>query len=210
METLLDRVQARLEAIDGAETPEEYERIYREEREKLRKERGEPEPVPPTPEEVAERERMIDEMNETLSEAFETMEEEWEEIEDHPLAERCMELSEKIFDDLAASGWVPDEAEREHPFRELQFGVQFAAAKLVGGLNTLDGEWPPPDYAIGGVLVRLKKAREYLRDALRSLHSAEEQNLGMYEWRQAVQLEVNELHLDVIEMIQQLRELSGG
>ena len=46
-----------------------------------------------------------------------------------------------------------------------------ASAKLAGALNrgSCDEEWPPPPIFAGDTLVRLKKARGFLRDALAAL-----------------------------------------
>ena len=57
--------------------------IYEEEREKLRKERGEPEPEPLTPEQEEERNAWIDEMNRVAEEALREMEEHPELIPEH-------------------------------------------------------------------------------------------------------------------------------
>ncbi len=205
MEQLLDRIQARIEQAGEVE-PEIYERIYEEEREKLRIEWGEPEPEPPTPEQVEERNRMIEEMNEAAEEALIEFENgEWEEPLPHPLADECSDLGFKISQDLRDSGWLSPDCLTEHPLHELAFGVQIAAAKLAGGLNPLDEEWPPPGYAVGHLLVQLKKAREHLRDALRGLDAADEENIAVPAWREMIRNEIDDILLDVIQLIDEVR-----
>ncbi|GEM_PF-657027 len=204
MNLIQDRVESRLAGLEEVDW-EAYDEIYQEEKEKLRKERGEPEIPPPTPEQREEQQRRIEELNAALEQA----EEEWDgvppEIEEHPLAERLSDLSAKVSDDLRDSGWVSPEHPEEHPFREVGFGLQIAAAKLAGGLNILDGEWPPDEYTRGPLLVRLKKARGFLRDTLRGLDGADQENLGLMEWRAALRLEVEELHEDLLDLIETVR-----
>lgn len=208
MEQLNDRIQARLDQLDDIDR-EVYDRVYQEEREKLRIEWGEPEPEPPTAEQIEERERWIEELNAAADEALEEMENaDWEEPGPHPLVERCSDLGYKISDDLRQSGWIPREYFAEHPLRELAYGVQFASAKLAGGLNTLEDEWPPPDYAIGNLLVRLKKAREHLRDALAGLDAADEENLAVPDWRRAARREVEDVLGEVLDLIDEVRKLA--
>jgi hypothetical protein len=208
MEQLMDRIQMRMNQL-GDVDPETYEQIYEEEREKLRSEWGEPEPEPPTPEQAEARERRIEEFNEAAERALEEMENgEWEEPVQHPLAEECTELGFKISQDLQDSGWVSSDFYNEHPLQELLYGIQCASAKLSGGLDSLDGEWPPPRYAIGHLLVRLKKAREHLRDALRGLDAADEENLAVPAWRQVVRNEVDDILSDVIRLIDDVRSLA--
>ncbi|MDB6115386.1 MAG: hypothetical protein JWQ62_2331 [Lacunisphaera sp.] len=51
----------------------------------------------------------------------------------------------------------------------IQAGVMIAGAKLAGALNGPD--WPPGVERCAGIIVRLKRARVYLDDALRALES---------------------------------------
>lgn len=208
MEQLLDRIQMRMNQL-GDVDHDTYECIYEEERAKLRIEWGEPEPEPPTLEQAEAHELRIEELNEAAEEALAEMENgEWEEPVPHPLVEECSDLGFKISQDLRDSGWVSPDFSTEHPLHELAHGVQLAAAKLAGGLNTLDGEWPPPGYAVGHLLVRLKKAREHLRDALRGLDAADEENIAVPAWRQVVRDEVDDILLDVVRLIDEVRHLA--
>jgi hypothetical protein len=59
----------------------------------------------------------------------------------------------------------------------------------------------------GNTLVRLKKARRYLRDAIRGLDSADEENLATPAWRTRVRAEVMPILTAVQELIQEVREI---
>jgi len=207
MNQLNDRIEARLHALGDLPDMEGYDEIYREEREKLRIEWGEPAPEPLTPEEEAERARWIDEMNAAAEEALQ----DWEDLPDppdHSLVSRCNELGHKIFADIKDGGRMPESAPSEHPLHELQWGVQFAAAKLAGALNPMDEDdpWPPCSYRIGDVLVRLKKARALLRDALAAMDSADEENLAHPAWRAAVRHEVEDILAEVLRLLAEARD----
>ena len=207
MDLLLDRVGARLEREGREES--DFERIFDEEKERLRKERGEPEPEPLTPEQEAERETWIEEMNAVAEEALEEMEagggfDEWG---NHPLVETCSDLASRLYHDVKDHAWVPESASHEHPLNEIVDGVQIASAKLAGALNgsVRDEEWPPDPLFAGDTLVRLKKARRYLRDALAGLDAADEQRLAEPEWRSQARIEVNAILAHVEALINEVR-----
>jgi hypothetical protein len=211
MQLLLDRVTAR---IDRAESEAgDFDRIYEEERARLMRERGEKEPVL-TPEEIEERRQWIEEMNAIAEEALVDLEaEKWKgpealEEEDHPLVELCSDLSVALHHEIHDAGWLEEDAHQEHPLREIMDGVSIASAKLAGalGMSSRMDEWPPDELIAGNVIVRLKKARGYLRDALRGLDSAEEEALATPQWRQQTRLKV----IDVLAQTEiLLREARG-
>lgn len=207
MEKLNDRIQARLEKL-GTFTEEAYEKIYQEEREKIRVEFGEPPPKPLTPEQEADQARWIEEMNRLSEEALR----EWEsghleEPDRHPLLVQCDSLQEKVSADVRASGWMPDAPGQEHPLRELEWGFHMATAKMSGGLGMLDyRSWPPDRITAAGMLVKVKQARDYLHDALTALDAADEENLGVFAWRNAVREETHELLQETQLLILELRE----
>ncbi len=209
MNLLLDRVMARMER-EGIDDGEEYERIYREEREKLRIERGEPAPEPLTPEQEAEQARWIEEMNAAAEEALREYEEKGDEDElpSHPLVDHCQDLGIRMYHEVKASGWVPEGAPDEHPLREAVYGVEFASAKLAGALSGIvrREEWPPDPLFAGDTLVRLKKARTYLRDAIAGLDAADEQRLADFDWRVARRAEVAAILRQVETLIAEVRE----
>lgn len=210
MKLLFDRTDARVRAEGLEKDHETWDRVYEEEREKLRRERGEPEPEPLTPGEEEERARWIEEMNAVCEEALE----EWvknppPEPEPHPLREFATELGLQIHEDIQKGGWLPEDAPDEHPLRELQYGVTFAAAKLAGALGHFEGglhTWPPDELLAGDVLVRLKKARGYLRDAIAGLDAVDEQRLAPPEWISSLRLHVEHILNEVLRLIREARD----
>lgn len=198
MDLLLDRVQARIER----EGHDDFDRIFDEERTRLMRERGEVEPVP-TPEQEAERQQWIEEMNAICAEAIqEGNADDWTEDERHPLVERCTELAVRLHHEVGE--WLPENATDEHPLLEVIHGTQFAAAKLAGALESCD-EWPPDELFAGNVLVRLKKTRECLRDALAGLDSADHESLATPVWRAFARKEVGEILAEVEGLIAEVR-----
>lgn len=209
MNLLMDRIMARMERMEreGAE----YDRIYREESEKLRRERGEPEPEPLTPEQEEEQSRWIDEMNAAAEEALREDGEQDDcddELASHPLVDHCRELGVRMYHEVENAGWVPEGAPEEHPLRDAVYGVEFASAKLAGALSgaVRREQWPPDPLFAGDTLVRLKKARNHLRDALAGLNAADEQRLAEFDWRVARRAEVTSLLQQVDGLIREVRE----
>ncbi len=208
MNRLLDRVTARIERERRDEV--DFERIYEEERERLRRECGIPPDPEPTPELKAQRQEWIDEMNAAAQEALEEMESEaWKdkpEPQRPALLDRAMEFSLKLRSDIAQ--WIPEEASGEHPLREIAWGVQLAAVKIGGALGHDDDEpWPPDALFAGDSLVRLKKSRDCLRDALLAMDSADAENLAPAAWRIASRREIAEILGEVQTLIRELRDV---
>jgi hypothetical protein len=207
MELLLDRVIARMER-EGLEA-EAWERILNEERARLRRERGEPDPEPPTPEEQAAKSRWLAELNAAeLSPAEDEdhpralRDDDW-----HPLVARCNALTRRLSEDVILHGWLAPEDTREHPLRELINGVMLAGAKLAGalGLSADAREWPPEPLFAGPLLVRLKKARGGLRDALAGLDAADEQDLAEAGWRAGARADIAEIFKTVDRLVAEAR-----
>jgi len=214
MNLLLDRVEARL-AREGHERGN-YERIFKEERERLRRERGEPPEPEPTAEEIAEHDAWIEEMNAAAAEAMAEIEaDKWKGespsySERHPLVEHCSDLSVKLHKDVEDGGWLPDDPQHEHPLIEIVSGTMSAGAKLAGALGMgPDEEWPPDDLIAGNVLVRLKKARNYLRNAIAALDSADEEQLATPDWRADTRREIGEILGEVQQLIREVRDVLG-
>ncbi|MCU0791533.1 MAG: hypothetical protein MUE42_01475 [Opitutaceae bacterium] len=209
MELLLDRVQARLQRAREAGVTPDYETILREERARLGRELGKVEPAAADPEQEAEEAAWIEELNAAAEEALsDVAEEPWpDEVEEHPLVRRCIVLHKRIHDDCAARGWLSDVDSEEHPLRELDKGVLIAGGKLAGALNpACDGEaWPPEPLYAGDVLVRLKKARGHLRDALAGLDDASAQGLADAVWLAQAGSEVIQIRAEVDRLIGQVR-----
>ena len=193
MRLLNNRVAARL-GRDELDI-EKFDRIYAEERARLMRERGEKDPVL-TPEEIEERRQWVDEMNAIAEEALADLEaEKWRgtELDDeprHPLVVECSDFSVALHHEIDAAGWLSEDAHGEHPLWEIISGASCASAKLAGAL---DDEWPPDRLFAGDVIVRLKKARDYLRDVLRGLESAEEESLATPQWRHRTRVKAVDL-----------------
>lgn len=208
MDRLLDRVSARIEREGRDEV--DFDQIYEEERERLLRESGmPPEPVP-TAEQEAERQSWIEEMNAAAEEALDDMESEtWKNLPEPQrpeLVERAMEFSVQLRKDI--HDWVPEDGNAEHPLNEIAWGVQLAAVKIGGALGHDDDEpWPPNALFAGDKLVRLKKSRDCLRDALLAMDSADEENLAPLDWRIATRREIAEILGEVQLLIQDLRDV---
>lgn len=212
MKLLLDRITARIER-EGLD-PVDFDQIYQQERERLMRERGEQDPER-TPEEEAERQEWIREMNEIAELAMVDLEaEKWKgegqfEEPHHPLVEQCCDLAVELYHNVQDAGWLPPEAQQEHPLREIVDGVTCAGAKLAGALGMADSvdAWPPEPLIAGNVLVRLKKARGHLRDALRGMDSADEEGLSIPQWRYHTKLKIIDVLAEVQELIREVREV---
>jgi hypothetical protein len=210
MDQLLDRIEARLER-EGLDE-DSFERIHEEERTRLRKEMGFPPEPEPTPEELEEQQRWIDELNAAAEEAVQEAEADaWKdepfERRDPELVERTRDLGLRLHGDIA--DLLPENPPREHPLLEVVHGMHLASAKIAGALAGVDDDedWPPDPLCAGDSLVRLKKARGALRDALRGLDSADEEKLGSADWRTTSRRGIAEILGEVQKLITELREL---
>lgn len=198
---LADRIQARLDR-EGPDA--DYEKILDEELERRARERGE---KPLTPEEEAQRAEWIDEVNRDAEEALANPDPEIEaELETkHPVAERASELTLRLMGDAEDRNWIPDEASDEHPVAELVSCSMSASAKLAGALN--GQTWPPPVDFCASNLVRLKRARSYIDDALLAADTCAEQHLTEPAWLAEAQRELHELAQACDTLIAELRAL---
>lgn len=196
----IDRVQARLDR-EGAAA--DYEKILAEELERRQRERGD---RPLTPEQADEEAAWLDEV-ERLSSGDAAGDEAASPAElfrsRHPLGEAALELASRIFREPEANGWIPDGASREHPVLELINDITSGSVKLASALG---GEvWPPDPAVCATRIVRLKRARGYLADALAAAADCREQRLVAAEWLQGVITEVEHLAYGCDELIGQLR-----
>lgn len=167
---LADRIQARLRK-EGVGA---YERILREEIDRLQREEGRPEP---TAEQRARQAEWIEEMNQAAEEMLANPDPEWirEQEREHPLVRRVMEFSLQLRATAEEEKWRPEDAGEEHPVNELLDATMLAAPKLAGALN--GQAWPPELACCAHTIVRLKRAREFLEDAQRALESCHEEKL---------------------------------
>lgn len=206
MDLLNDRIMARLEREPDADA-EAYGRIMDEERERLRRERGEPEPetrwIPEYDQEFIETE----EWNSRITETFAKEDEPIDDEPDYPLVEQCQELGHQLSEEIDAQGWLPEDAQEEHPLRDLVHRVWFAGAKLAGALHNGLNSWPPDALVAGNALVRLKKAREYLNDALAALETAREDRLAPVDWLDLNRTKIGKVRWEVSELIRDARRI---
>ena len=187
MNLLLDRIQARMLREDA--DPEDFDEIWDEERERLRIERGEPEPPPLTPEQEAAMDARIDELNALTNEAIHDQADNppFGESEDHPLVEKARDLAISMHHAAEAAGWIPEGSPPEHPLNEAWSCIATASGKLAGALNIHDPEdWPPEPLFAGHALHRLKTARRFLRDALLAIETAAADHLAPAEWTTSI------------------------
>lgn len=217
MDLLLDRVTIRMTREGLA--PMELVRVMEEERKRLRRERCEPEPGPLSPEERAMQTRWMETMNAAaqevlsesaamdLSKAAEMDGALWAATDWHPLVVRCHALAHRLVEEPEARGWLTDAEGGEHPLRELVDGILSADTRLAGALGSKQemAEWPPVQALAGSVLVRLKKAREHLRDALAGLDAADAQNLAEPAWRGEMRAEAGQILSEVERLIGEVR-----
>jgi hypothetical protein len=68
-------------------------------------------------------------------------------------------------------------------------------------------EWPPDRSIAGNIIVRLKKARGYLDDALRGLDSAEEEALATPKWRQQTRFKIIGILAQTQDFLREAREV---
>ena len=182
---LADRINARVER----EGFEHYERILEEELERRSRERGE---TPLTPEEEAKQAEWLEEMNRAAGEAAANPNPDLEEelSRKHPLSERAFEFSVRLMREPEERGWLPSDANSEHPVADMVSSVMSAAAKMAGAL---DGRWPPELRACASTIVRLKRARGYLDHALLAAAFCEQEKLVDAAWLAETQREINAL-----------------
>lgn len=197
-----DRLADRIELRLRREGEDAYEKILAEELERMRRECGDPEP---TPEQRARNAEWIEEMNRAADEILANPDPELEKelAMEHPVAERAFELSLRIRREAKQGGWVPGNATQEHPVVELVDSITFAAAKLAGSLN--GHEWPPEREICASIIVRLKRARGRLDDALQALGCCREQRLIDAARLKVMRGEIEILVHETDELITELR-----
>lgn len=196
---LADRIEARLRREgDGAD----YEKILEEELDRLDREEGRPEP---TPEQLERSAEWIEEMNRAGEEALANPDPEVEaEMNlEHPLVERVTEFSLQLRATATAEGWRPPDAGQEHPVCEMLDATMIAGPKLAGALN--GQTWPPEVDFCAHTIVRLKRARGYLEDAVRAAESCQEEKLIKPEQLGPILTELVEFIRETDELIVELR-----
>lgn len=204
MDLLIDRVQARMKR-EGKEA--DFELILEEERERLRIERGEP----PEP---AEWEKEGPDINEMFSEAEKEFgfspESENEAQFDliHPLVERSRELWNRLMHRAREENWVEEDAMEEHPVHALLNAVMCVGPKLAGALNR--GGWPPELARCGSIIVRLKRARGFIDDAMTAAESCQDDNLIAADVLGPALVDLVDLAHEIDDLIAELRQRLEG
>lgn len=196
---LADRIEARLRREgEGAD----YEQILEEEIERLHREEGRPEP---TPEQLARNAEWIEEMNQAAEAALSNPDPEVEkELEfEHPLATRVTEFAQQLRATAKAEAWRPADAGNEHPVSELLDATMIAGPKLAGALN--GRYWPPEVDFCAHTIVRLKRARGYLEDAMRAVESCHVEKLIQPVHLGPILAELIDFIQDTDELIDELR-----
>lgn len=200
MDLLIDRVQARMER-EGNEA--DFELILKEERERLRIERGEP----PEP---AEWENPSPDLDEMLAEAEERLSINFEPEEEvrfdlrHPLIDRSRELWNGLMHRSREENWVEEDAMEEHPVHALLNAVMCVGPKLAGALSR--GDWPPEPARCGPIIVRLKRARGFIDDALAAAESCQEDNLIAADVLGPTLVDLIDLAHEIDDLIAELRQ----
>lgn len=196
---LLDRVQARLDREGG---DADYGQIMDEELERLRRERGEPE----SPMDWQRDRDWGEAVEQAAAEWEENFDSEWEAREryEHPLVRRAIDLAHALHDQADESGWVPEDAQSEHPVAELMDSTMRIGPKLAGALN--GDRWPPPLEVCATTLVRIKRARGYIDDALSATESCQQAKLIQPIYLGPLAVELIDLAYEIDQLITELRE----
>lgn len=197
---LADRIEARLRR-EGPDA--DYEKILGEELDRLDREEGRPEP---TPEQLERNAEWIEELNRAGEEALENPDPELEAelAYRHPLVERVTQLALTMRRRAMAEGWRPKDASPEHPVAELLDAILIAGPKFAGALN--GRHWPPGIEFCAHTIVRLKRARSYLDDALRAAESCREDKLIVPAELDPIVVKLTDLVRETDELIAELRK----
>ncbi len=202
---LIDRVMARMEREGQAA---DFDLVLREEMARLRRERGEPEP----PEDWEQDKVWADELRqleEAMIENADLDEEDESDFPDadHPLVERAKNMFLDLSEWSEEENWLPPGAMPEHPVAALINATMCVAPKLAGALNS--GRWPPEREFCAQKIVRLKRARGYLDDALLAAESCQEDKLIRPALLGPTVVDIIDLARDIDHLIAELRERLG-
>lgn len=123
----------------------------------------------------------------------------------HPLAEEALRLASRLLREPEQNGWIGRDAHEEHPLVDIATAASKACAKLGGALNGY--RWPPSLGRCAGTIVRLKRARTYLDDALRAAEAAVAQALAPLDWLHEIERALNAMAEQCDLLIGELREM---
>jgi len=116
---------------------------------------------------------------------------------------RATELSVRMRATAKAERWLPENALPEHPVAELLDATMIAGPKLAGALN--GRYWPPEIEFCAHTIVRLKRARVYVEDALRATESCQEEKLIKPGHLGPIVAELIDLEKSIDKLIAELR-----
>lgn len=197
---LLDRVQARIER-EGKEV--DFETILEEEIERLREERGEP-PLGEGGKKGWEvDESILAEIEDETCGELDTI---WlpQAHSQHPLVEQAHDLWLRLHELAEKHEWIPPKAMVEHPVVELINATMCVGPKLAGALN--GDRWPPEIEFCAQTIVRLKRARGYVDDALGAAESCQEDRLIPPEHLGPATVDLIDLAHEIDQLIGELRD----
>ncbi|MBI2496664.1 MAG: hypothetical protein HYV75_01615 [Opitutae bacterium] len=121
----------------------------------------------------------------------------------HPLYVRANDFSSRLWQTAKAEGWIPKKACSRHPAVKLS-GATIRAMTMLGMLAYVT--WPPPVDWCACIIVRLKRARGLLDEALRAAGSCQEEKLISPEHLGPIVVELADLVHDTDEIIAELRK----
>jgi hypothetical protein len=197
---LLDRVQARLQR-EGESA--DFGQILDEERARLQRELGEPEPAADWEPGGEERDAW---WGAAEAAAAEPDPERQERLKfEHPLVLLASDLFMWLHEQAEVENWVPDDAQAEHPVHELLNATMCVGPKLAGALNR--DEWPPDVDFCAHTIVRLKRAHGYVDDAINAAESCQENKLIEPHHLGPMAVKLADLSHEIHQLIHELREL---
>jgi hypothetical protein len=196
---LIDRIQARMER-EGPDA--DLGKILDEELERRARERG---GKPLSPEEEAAQIEQLDQLQLSADNPLANPDPELEaELNSkHPLAEHAFHLASRLLTEPEQRGWLTPSMSEEHPLLYLAASAAKAGAKLAGALNGYT--WPQAVARCASTIVRLKRARRYLDDALSAAEACAESRLADATWLSEVQRELNSMAQQCDMLIAELR-----
>ncbi|MCF3651510.1 hypothetical protein [Synoicihabitans lomoniglobus] len=199
---LIDRVNARLKREGGSA---DFEEILAEEQARLRDELGEPEPMA---DDSWLDEQFEDSFDPEASDERDLASARAQLEDNHPLVQRAKDLFVTLHFLSLSEGWLDEATMEEHPVKALIIAAMSIGPKLAGALN---GEaWPPALDRCGLKIVRLKRARGYVDDALGATECCQQDNLIPPEHLGPVVVELIDLAHEIDRYIGELRERLGG
>ena len=117
--------------------------------------------------------------------------------------EQAFHLASRLLTEPEERGWITPSMSEEQPLVYLAASASKAGAKLAGALNGYT--WPQAVALCANTIVRLKRARRYLDDALSAADACVESKLADAAWLSEVQRELNSMAQQCDMLIAELR-----